>query len=249
LCNSGYSHTAEREGDFTLPDNRSFSTKNQILKALPAADLKRLLPDLEVFDLPHAEILYRPGQPIKYVFFPESAMISVIAYTEGGQSAEVGVIGFEGIIGIDALIGTASAANEHVTQLPDGALRISAAAAKKEFKRGGAFHDLVLRFIQRYIIQISQTALCNRLHSLEERLSRWILMCRDRSETDRLPLTQEFLAVMVGATRASVTRAAIEMQKHGYFSYSRGTITMIDRKGLETFTCDCYKTVKNASER
>lgn len=202
-----------------------------------------------MIDLPHAEILYRPGQPIKYLYFPENAMISVIAYTEGGQSAEVGVIGRDGIIGIDALIGTATAANEHITQLPNGALRISLAAAKKEFDRCGAFHDLVLRFVQKYIIQISQTALCNRLHSLEERLSRWILICHDRSETDRLPLTQEFLSVMVGATRASVTRSAIEMQKKGYFSYSRGTITMTNRKGLEAFTCDCYKTVKNASGR
>jgi CRP-like cAMP-binding protein len=208
-----------------------------------------LLPDLEMVDLPHAEVLYRPGQPIKYVYFPENSMISVIAYTESGQSAEVGVIGRDGIIGIDALIGTASAANEHITQLANGALRIGADAAKTEFKRGGAFHDVVLRFLQKYIIQISQTALCNRLHSLEERLSRWILMCHDRSQTDRLPLTQEFLSVMVGATRASVTRAAIGMQKKGYFSYSRGTITMIDRKGLETFTCDCYRTVKNASDR
>jgi CRP-like cAMP-binding protein len=176
-------------------------------------------------------------------------MISVIAYTEGGQSAEVGLIGFEGVIGLDVLLGAEYATNEHVTQLAGAALVIPAAAAKKEFKQGNAFQDLVLRFTQRYIIQISQTALCNRMHSLEERLSRWILMSHDRSETDRLPLTHEFLSVMVGATRASVTRTAIAMQKHGYFAYSRGVITVLERKGLEAFTCDCYKAVQSAYER
>jgi CRP-like cAMP-binding protein len=200
---------------------------------------------MEVVDLPHGETLYRPGEVIKYLYFPETAMISVIAYTEQGQSAEAGLIGFEGVTGIDVLLGSEQAANEHVTQLSGTALRIGVAAIKKEYKKGGALHDLVARFVRRYIIQISQTALCNRMHSLEERLSRWILMSRDRSEGERLALTHEFLSVMVGATRASVTRTAISIQKLGYFTYSRGVITMQDRKGLEGFTCDCYKTVQH----
>lgn len=204
---------------------------------------------MEDVEVPHAEILYRPGEEIKYIYFPETAMISVIAYTEGGQSAEAGVIGFEGVIGIDVFLGAEHAANEHVTQLKGRVLRINVAAAKKEFRQCGAFHDLILRFTQRYIIQISQTALCNRMHSLEERLSRWILMSRDRSESERLPLTHEFLSVMVGATRASVTRTAIAMQKLGLITYSRGVITLVDRKRLEEFTCDCYKTVQHACER
>ncbi len=180
--------------------NRSrLSTKNYILNALPAEDFERLLPDFERVHLTPGQIIYRPEEPIEYIYFPDSTMISVIANTTDGESAETGVVGRENIIGIDALMGADSTLNENLIQLPDGALRIKAAAVKEEFKRAGAFHDLALRFMRLLMIQIGQTALCNRLHTVEERLSRWLLMCRDRSETDKLQLTQEFLSIMLGA--------------------------------------------------
>jgi CRP-like cAMP-binding protein len=201
---------------------------------------------MEEMDIPHGTVLYGSGEQIKYIYFPETTMISVVAHTEEGQSAEVGLIGYEGVIGLDCLLGGDFAFNEHVAQLPGRVLRLKAAAAKKEFRRGGNFHDLITRFTRNFLLQISQTALCNRLHSLEERLARWILMSDDRSMADRIALTHELLSIMVGSTRASVTRMAIAMQKAGYFTYSRGSIRMLDRKGLEAFTCECYETVKQA---
>lgn len=238
-----------------MPDRSShsakqhLSTKNIILNALPEEDYKRLSPDLKQVELDLGQVIYRAEEPIEYVYFPNNSMISVIANTSGGQSAEVGVIGFEGIIGIDVLLGSDSSMNENIIQLADGALRINTATVKKEFKRAGALHDSVLRFTRLLMVQISQTALCNRLHSVEERLARWLLMCRDRSATDDLNLTQEFLSVMLGANRATVTLAAIALQHIGYIEYSRGHIKITDREGLENFSCDCYKTVKQEYDR
>jgi len=220
--------------------------KNLVLKSLTAASLNRVLQDMDEVEVPYGTVLYSTGEKIRYVYFPEHAMISIVAHTEEGQSAEVGLIGFEGLIGLDYLLGAENAFNDHVAKLAGKVLRLKAAAAKKEFRRGGDFHDLVTRFTRHYLLQISQTALCNRLHSLEERLARWILMSDDRSTTDRIALTHELLSIMVGATRASVTRMAIGLQKAGYFTYSRGSIRILDRKGLEDFTCECYKTVLQA---
>ena len=140
---------------------------------------------MDEVEVPYGTVLYSTGEKIRYVYFPEHAMISIVAHTEEGQSAEVGLIGFEGLIGLDYLLGAENAFNDHVAQLAGKVLRLKAAAAKKEFRRGGDFHDLVTRFTRHYLLQISQTALCNRLHSLEERLARWILMSDDRSTTDR----------------------------------------------------------------
>ncbi len=225
------------------------STRNSILNNLPEEDYQRLLPDLEVVDLPHGHFIYRPDEPIKQVYFPNNSMVSLIATTPEGQSAEVGVIGYEGIVGIDVMMGVNSTSNESIVQLADGALRIKTDVLKKEFDKGVAFHDLSLRFIHNLMMQISQTALCNRLHTVEERLSRWLLMCRDRSQGDMLHLTQEFLAIMLGTQRATVTVAAINLQSANLIKYSRGNIVITDREGLEEFTCECYQVVKKAYER
>jgi len=225
------------------------STKNYILNALPPEDFERLLPDLEAEELPHGKRLYYPDEPINYIHFPDTAIISVVTMTPEGQSVEAGVIGWEGIAGFNVLMGVDSMPNENIVQLPGKGLRMTTIAAKREFKLGGAFHDLSLRFIHAVILQIGQTSLCNRLHSNEERLSRWLLMCRDRSETDALKLTQEFLAIMLGANRSSVTLSAIALQSAGYIQYARGLITVTDRAGLEDFTCDCYKMVKREYDR
>ncbi len=230
-------------------DSLNRSTRNTILNSLPEEDYRRLLPHLEPVELPHGRFIYRPDEPIKHVYFPNDSMVSVIATTPEGHSAEVGVIGYEGIVGVDVLMGVDSTNNESIVQLADGAMRITADFLKEEFKQGGAFHDLSLRFMHNLMAQISQTALCNRLHTVEERLSRWLLMCHDRSTNDEIRLTQEFLAIMLGTQRATVTVAAINLQSAGFIKYSRGIITIIDRTGLEGFSCECYKIVKRAYDR
>lgn len=236
-----------------MPDNQSakqhLATRNLILNALPKEDYERLLPDLEQVNLDLGQVVYRAEEPIMHLYFPNNAMISVIANTSNGQCAEVGVIGYEGIIGIDALMGSDSTMNENIIQLADGALQIKTAAIREEFKRAGALHDSILRFMRLLMVQISQTALCNRLHTVEERLARWLLMCHDRSATGKLQLTQEFLSIMLGANRATVTLAAITLQHIGYIKYSRGDIAITDREGLESFTCPCYQTVKQEYDR
>ncbi len=235
--------------DSSASTQSRLSTNNLILNALPEEDFKRLLPDLESVKLKLGQVLYRTEDLISHVYFPDNSMVSVIAMTAEGQCAEVGVIGREGIIGMDALLGADSTLNENIVQHADGALRININAIKTEFKRTGALHDLLLRFTHLLMIQISQTALCNRLHSLEERLARWLLLCRDRTGTDELQLTQEFLAAMLGANRATVTLSAIALQSTGYIKYRRGHITITDHEGLKDFSCDCYQTVKREYDR
>lgn len=225
------------------------STKNIILNALPDEDYQRLHPHLEPVQLKLGQVLYRPEEPIAHVYFPDNAMSSVIATTADGQSAEVGVIGREGIVGVDVLMQVDSSPNEQMIQFPDGGLRIKTEAIREEFKRGGAFHDLSLKYIHALMMQISQTALCNRLHSVEQRLARWLLMCHDRAKGDELTLTQEFLSIMLGVNRPTVTNSAVLLQGGGFIKYSRGKITILDREGLEDFTCDCYEVVKPEYDR
>lgn len=235
--------------DLNLSIQTRLSTVNYILKALPKEDFERLLPDLEPIELKLGQVLYRPEEPIEFVYFPNHTMISVIASTAEGQSAEIGIIGREGMVGMDVLLGSDSTLNENIVQHPNGAFRINTASIKQEFKRGGALHDLLLRFTRVMMIQIGQTALCNRLHTVDERLARWLLLCRDRSGTGELQLTQEFLSIMLGVNRATVTMSAIALQSAGFIKYSRGHITIKDSEGLEDFSCECYKIVKKEYDR
>lgn len=238
-----------------MPEKSNFSTqtripnKNYILNALPEDEYQRLLPDLEPVQFTLGQIIYRAQEPIQYVYFPSNAMISVIAMTTEGQCAEVGVIGWEGMIGMDVLMGADSTINENVIQHPNGALRVNTAAIKREFKKAGVLHDLLLNFTRLMMIQIGQTALCNRLHTVEERLARWLLICRDRAKTDELLLTQEFLSMMLGVNRATVTLSAIALQSANYIKYSRGHITIINLDGLKDFACECYQIVKKEYDR
>jgi CRP-like cAMP-binding protein len=225
------------------------TTKNHILNALPDEDYHRLHQHLEEVQLTLGQVLYRPDELIKYVYFPDDSMNSVVATTPDGQCAEVGVIGREGICGVDVLMGVDSTSNENIIQIPDGALRIKTETIRAEFKRGGAFQDLALLYIHALMMQISQTALCNRLHSLEQRLARWLLMSHDRAKGDELTLTQEFLSIMLGVNRPTVSNAAVLLQGGGFIKYSRGRITISDREGLEDFACDCYDVVKPEYDR
>jgi len=220
------------------------ATRNYILNTLPDKDYARLLPDLEQVELQRGHVVYRANEPIEYVYFPHSAMVSVVTNTSDGQSIEAGVIGWEGMAGVEVLMGVDSTTNESMVQIANGALRIGTDAIRKEFARGGVLQELTLRYLHALMLQISQTALCNRLHSLEQRLSRWLLMCRDRTGKDEIKLTQEFLSIMLGVNRPSVTIAAITLQSGGYIKYSRGNITILDGAALEEFTCECYQAVK-----
>jgi len=226
-----------------------FSTRNLILNALTEDEYARLLPDLEPVKLTLGQVLYRAEEPIKHIYFLNNSMVSVVAMTSDGQCAEAGVIGYEGLVGMDALMGSDSALNETIVQHPDGALRIRVDAVRTEFKRGGVLLDRFLSFTRLLLIQIGQTALCNRLHTVEERLAKWLLLCRDRAGTNKLQLTQEFLSIMLGANRPTVTVAAITLQSAGYIKYTRGRITIIDPEELRYFSCDCYQTVKHEYDR
>lgn len=224
-------------------------TNNLILNALPDDEFERLLPHFEKVELALGEIIYRAEEPIRHVYFPGDAMISVIANTSDGQSAEVGVIGKEGMVGMDVLLGSDMTLHDNLVQHPNGALRLSTEIIREEFDSCGKLQKLLLRFTHLMMIQIGQTALCNRLHTVEERLSRWLLLCRDRAGTDKLKLTQEFLAIMLGTNRATVTMSAIALQSAGYIQYSRGNITITDSDGLKDFSCECYAIVKKEYDR
>jgi CRP-like cAMP-binding protein len=224
------------------------TTHNQILGALPADVLERLRPNLEYVELPLGKVLYGVEENIQHIYFPERAMISVVGWTIDGRGSEVAVIGREGATGVSALLGSGESYFEYFTQIADGATRIALGPAMEEFARCGPLHDALLRFTSKMVIQISQVALCNRLHTTDMRLSRWLLMCHDRAGKDTLHVTQEFLSIMLGANRTTVTMTAIALQESGFISYKRGKITILDRPAMEAFACDCYRVISTAYE-
>jgi CRP-like cAMP-binding protein len=220
------------------------TTKNHILNALPDEEYNRLHRHLEPVQLTLGQVLHKPEEPITHVYFMNDAMCSILATTLNGQCAEVGVIGREGVVGVDVFMGVEAPLNEFIIQNADGALRIKTEVIKKEFKSGGVLQDLLLRYIHAFMAQISQTALCNRLHPVEQRLARWLLMSHDRAKGGELTLTQDFLSLMLGVNRPTVSTSAAILQGGGFIKYSRGKITITDREGLEDFSCDCYEVVK-----
>jgi CRP-like cAMP-binding protein len=218
--------------------------QNYILSALPEDEHRRILPDLEKVEFQHGQFLYRPDDKITYVYFPTSGMISITSCTEEGQSVEIGTVGKEGMAGIDVLMGVDSTPTESMVQIAGDGFRMKASTIKKLFKQDGELQNLLLRYIHAFLVQVSQTAVCNRLHLVEQRLARWLLISRDRVETNNLALTQEFLATMLSVNRPSVTVAAIALQSYGLIKYSRGKITILNPQALEDFTCECYHKVK-----
>lgn len=231
------------------PPSENQSHENHILAALPREDYERLAPHLEPIELTHGKMLYEPGGVIKHVYFPVNSMISLVSQLSDGSSVEVGVVGFEGMAGLPLVLGVDKSPHETMAQIPGAAIKLKSEVTKAEFKRGGALHDFVLRYAQKQMLQTSQVAACNRLHTIEERLARWLLMSHDRCLCDELPLTHEFLSMMLGSRRAGVTTAALALQADDFIRYSRGNITMIDRHGLEGFACECYAIVKTEFDR
>jgi CRP-like cAMP-binding protein len=218
--------------------------KNHILAHLPREDYERIRLDLEPVELRHGQVLHEVGEVLEYVYFPQNGMISLISQTAAGESVEIGIVGFEGMAGISAVLGVDKVPHEAMVQIPGGGIRMQVRALREEFKRGGALHDLLLRYTQGLLLQTSQVAACNRLHSLSQRLARWLLMSYDRCACEELPFTQEFLSLMLGVRRAGVTEAAFVLQTEGYITYRRGHIKIIDREGLEHYACDCYDIIR-----
>jgi CRP-like cAMP-binding protein len=220
--------------------NSKRTIQNRLLAALAPEDFARLADDLQPVTLPKRQILFDVGSPLDYVYFIEDGLASVLTMMEDGASSEVGMVGAEGMIGVSALLGGTVSAQHIVVQLSGSALRIPAAACKAVFDENPRVRQVFLRFIEDLLNLSSQTAACNRLHQVEQRCARWLLMSSDRTRSPVLRLTQEFLAAMLGVRRSGVSEAASELQRSGLIRYRRGEITIVDRLGLEEIACECY---------
>lgn len=218
-------------------------TTNKILNALPRRDYPALFAGLQPIHLPRGKTLYELGERIDYALFVMSGMISILAITEDGSTTEISMIGNEGVAGISALLGVKEAPFRVEVQIPGRGMRIRTSVLVEEFSRGGLLRDLTLRYTHSLIFQISQSAACNRFHTIEQRLCRWLLVARDRVKSDTLYLTQETLSHMLGANRTNVTAAAGSLKSAGLIAYRRGSIQILDRKELERAACECYRAV------
>ncbi len=223
--------------------------QNMLLAALPPAEWARWQPQLELVELPLGKVLHESSVPMNYVYFPTSAIISLLYVLENGASAEIAVVGFEGVVGISIMMGGGSTPSRAVVQSAGKGYRLRAEAMKGEFDRSTPVMHLMLRFIQSLITQMSQTAVCNRHHTLDQQLCRWLLLSLDRLHGDQLVMTQELIANMLGVRREGVTEAALNLQKAGLIQYARGHITVLDRPGLQKRTCECYEVVKKEYDR
>lgn len=216
---------------------------------MPASEQQRWLPQLEPIDLALGQVLYESGASMSYVYFPTNAIVSLLYVLEDGASAEIAVVGFEGLVGISIFMGGGSTPSRAVVQSAGSGYRMRAEAMKEEFARSGPVMHLLLRYTQALITQMAQTAVCNRHHSLDQQLCRWLLLSLDRLQGNQLVMTQELIANMLGVRREGVTEAALKLQKSGLISYARGHINVLDRAGLERRTCECYEVVKKEYTR
>ncbi|HEY9771190.1 MAG TPA: Crp/Fnr family transcriptional regulator [Coleofasciculaceae cyanobacterium] len=217
------------------------SCVNHILLALPAREYQRLEPYLRPIPLNSGTVLYHADQPIDTIYFPKKALISLVSTLENGMTTETGIVGRTGIIGLPFILGRNRSYNRAMVQVPDGAMKISAQVVKNEFKRGEELQRLLLLYTEARLREVSQLAVCNRNHTIEERLARWLLTVQDLIEGDELPLTQEFIGNMLGVRRSGVTITAGTLQRAGMIRYARGKITILDREALEHTSCECYQ--------
>jgi CRP-like cAMP-binding protein len=222
---------------------------NRLLAALSLEDYQKLAPQMEYVSFSLGEVVYEFGGRLDYVFFPTTSIISLLYTMENGSSAEMGLTGNDGVVGIALFMGGGTMPNRAVVQSGGLAIRMKAKVLQSEFSRGGKFQRLLLRYTQALITQISQTAVCNRLHSVEQQLCRWLLLSHDRVPGDDLIMTQELIADMLGVRREGVTVAAGRLQDAGAISYVRGHIKILDRRGLEETVCECYKVVRDEFDR
>jgi CRP-like cAMP-binding protein len=223
--------------------------QNQLLAALPKAELHRWQSFLELVEMPLGQVLYESGSTLEHVYFPTSAIVSLLYVMENGASAEIAVVGNEGLVGISLFMGGGSTPSRAVVQSAGQGFRLDSAHMKKEFDRAGPVMHLLLRYTQALITQMSQTAVCNRHHSLDQQLCRWLLLSLDRLAGSELQMTQELIANMLGVRREGVTESALKLQTAGLIRYARGRISVLDRSGLEQRSCECYAVVKREYDR
>jgi CRP-like cAMP-binding protein len=223
--------------------------QNHLLAALPAVDYERLLPDLELVPLPLGWAVYEAGGKLGYLYFPTTSIVSLLYVMEDGASAEIAVTGNDGLVGIALFMGGETTPSRAVVQSAGYGYRLKAGVLKREFEQGGTLQHLALRYTQALITQMAQTAVCNRHHSVEQQLCRWLLLSLDRLASNELTMTQELIANMLGVRREGVTEAAGKLQADGLIHYSRGHITVLDRPRLEKRVCECYAVVKREFDR
>ena len=231
-----------------MPESHDPRT-NRLLAALPPAEWARWQADLESVDLPLGQVVYESGSTLSHVYFPTTAIVSLLYVMENGASAEIAVVGNEGIVGISLFMGGGSTPSRAVVQSAGRGYRLKAQVMKDEFERAGPAMHLLLRYTQALITQMAQTAVCNRHHSLDQQLCRWLLLSLDRLHGDELVMTQELIANMLGVRREGVTAAAQALQKIGLIRYTRGRIVVLDRAGLQARSCECYSVVKREYDR
>ncbi len=213
---------------------------NRLLAALPQEDYQRLHPDLEFVELPQHQVLFHAGEHYQYAYFPSHSIVSSVAIMENGSTTEIGVIGNEGMVGLPIVLETSYTNSTAIVQVGGDGYRITAQRLQKELNRQGAFKKLLMRYIQARIIQLGQTAACNRYHNLEQRFARWLLSVRDSIQKDEYQLTQEFISQMLGVRRTGVTEVASKFQEAGIIHYKRGLIKIDSKEKLEAATCECY---------
>ena len=223
--------------------------QNHLLAALPPADLERLLPTLEWVQMPLGHVLYESGAQLRHVYFPSTSIVSLLYVMEDGASAEIAVVGNDGVIGVALFMGGETMPNRAVVQSAGEGYRLTGQTLKQEFNRSGELQTLLLRYTQALLTQMAQTAVCNRHHSLDQQLCRWLLLSLDRLSANDLVMTQELIANMLGVRREGVTEAAGDLQRAGLIEYRRGHITVLDRPGLEARACECYLVVKKEFDR
>jgi CRP-like cAMP-binding protein len=222
---------------------------NSLLAALPDPEWRRWEPLLEQVEMPLSQVLYEPGTTLTHVYFPTTSIVSLLYVMENGASAEIAVVGNEGLLGVSLFMGGESTPSRAVVQSAGHGFRLKAQLMKEEFNRAGPVLHLLLRYTQALITQMAQTAVCNRHHTLDQQLCRWLLLSLDRLQANELTMTQQLIANMLGVRREGVTEAAGKLQHAGLISYARGHIRVLDRAGLEERTCECYAVVKNEYDR
>jgi len=225
------------------------SRQNHLLGALPDDEFARIASQLEFVQMPLGTVLYESGDKMSHVYFPTTAIVSLLYIMENGGTAEIGIAGNNGLIGMALYMGGETTSSRAVVQRAGEAVRLKAADVRAEFARGGLFQNLLLRYTQSLMTQISQTAVCNRLHNIQQQLCRWLLINHDQLPADKLVMTHDLIANMLGVRREGVTQAAGSLQEMGVIKYSRGTITILDRKGIERIACECYQVVSDEYDR
>ena len=233
----------------SLDENIFQQPSNKLLAALPANEYQRLVPHLKLVSLEVHQMLYEAGEPITHVYFPDNSMVSIVATMEDGSTAEVGIVSSDGMTGIPVILGNNTTITTSFVQISGTAMQMNADVLRAEFNRGGALQTLLLCYVQAIYSELAQAAACNRLHTLDERLARWLLTVSDRVESEDFFLTQEFISQMLGVRRSGVTVAASTLSQAGMISYKRGHISILNREDLEATSCECDRVIQNEFAR